>query len=241
MDNSPSNPKSDGHFKDPTHSQFITDEPSCSASSSSTRRHDSSLGLLTKHFVDLIHSCSNGDLDLNKAADELNVQKRRIYDITNVLEGIRLIEKNSKNHVRWIGNVPKDDPYLTRLPSQSLAELEERASRLRIANRALMEEKERLDAMNVAIDDETRQLIVQNKAHCHITRNDLQQFEDTLAAQQETSILAAPVPFEDKPYKNDYKINTCTRSTRLSFQVPISNPYALAGRKVRIYCFQAIY
>jgi hypothetical protein len=29
------------------------------------------------------------------------VQKRRIYDITNVLEGIGLIEKKSKNNVRW--------------------------------------------------------------------------------------------------------------------------------------------
>lgn len=34
---------------------------------------------------------------------DLNVQKRRIYDITNVLEGINLIERYKKNHVRWIG------------------------------------------------------------------------------------------------------------------------------------------
>jgi hypothetical protein len=31
------------------------------------------------------------------------VQKRRIYDITNVLEGIGLIEKTSKNKIRWKG------------------------------------------------------------------------------------------------------------------------------------------
>ena len=29
------------------------------------------------------------------------VQKRRIYDITNVLEGIGLIEKNLKNRIQW--------------------------------------------------------------------------------------------------------------------------------------------
>lgn len=29
------------------------------------------------------------------------MQKRRIYDITNVLEGVGLIEKNSKNNVKW--------------------------------------------------------------------------------------------------------------------------------------------
>lgn len=65
-------------------------------------RYDSSLGLLTKKFIALLRSSPNGELDLNRAAQQLKVQKRRIYDITNVLEGIRLIEKNSKNHVRWM-------------------------------------------------------------------------------------------------------------------------------------------
>ncbi|NXO29695.1 E2F5 factor, partial [Cisticola juncidis] len=38
------------------------------------------------------------------AADTLAVrQKRRIYDITNVLEGIDLIEKKSKNSIQWKG------------------------------------------------------------------------------------------------------------------------------------------
>jgi len=34
------------------------------------------------------------------------VQKRRIYDITNVLEGIGLIEKKSKNNIQWKGMGP---------------------------------------------------------------------------------------------------------------------------------------
>lgn len=33
-------------------------------------------------------------------------QKRRIYDITNVLEGIGLIEKKSKNSIQWLGAGP---------------------------------------------------------------------------------------------------------------------------------------
>lgn len=37
-----------------------------------------------------------------QAADILEVrQKRRIYDITNVLEGIGLIEKKNKNSIQW--------------------------------------------------------------------------------------------------------------------------------------------
>lgn len=46
-------------------------------------------------------------LDLKAAADTLAVrQKRRIYDITNVLEGIGLIEKKSKNSIQWKGVGP---------------------------------------------------------------------------------------------------------------------------------------
>ncbi|KAK1563745.1 hypothetical protein Q3G72_032116 [Acer saccharum] len=66
-------------------------------------RYDSSLGLLTKKFINLIKHAEDGMLDLNKAAETLEVQKRRIYDITNVLEGIGLIEKKLKNRIRWKG------------------------------------------------------------------------------------------------------------------------------------------
>lgn len=64
-------------------------------------RYDSSLGLLTKKFTQLIQTSRNGIIDLNQAAEALGVQKRRIYDITNVLEGINLIEKKSKNNIQW--------------------------------------------------------------------------------------------------------------------------------------------
>lgn len=66
-------------------------------------RYETSLGLLTKKFVSLFHSSSSGTVDLNKASESLAVQKRRIYDITNVLEGIGLVEKKSKNMVHWCG------------------------------------------------------------------------------------------------------------------------------------------
>ncbi|XP_065553575.1 transcription factor E2F2 isoform X2 [Lathamus discolor] len=65
-------------------------------------RYDTSLGLLTKKFIRLLHESPDGVVDLNRAAEVLGVQKRRIYDITNVLEGIQLIRKKSKNHIQWI-------------------------------------------------------------------------------------------------------------------------------------------
>ena len=38
----------------------------------------------------------------------LLLKKRRIYDITNVLEGINYVEKIQKNTIRWIGG--NEDP-----------------------------------------------------------------------------------------------------------------------------------
>lgn len=65
---------------------------------------ESSLSHLTEKFINLLDEYSspevNGDLDLNLAVSELGVQKRRLYDITNVLEGVGLIKKD-RNQVRW--------------------------------------------------------------------------------------------------------------------------------------------
>lgn len=70
-------------------------------------RFEKSLGLLTTRFVTLLQKAKDGVLDLKDAADRLEVrQKRRIYDITNVLEGIGLIEKKSKNSIQWKGAGP---------------------------------------------------------------------------------------------------------------------------------------
>ena len=71
-------------------------------------RFDSSLGILTKRFVHLLKNAPGNRVDLNKAASDLGVQKRRIYDITNVLEGIGLIQKEAKNHVSWCDNPEVD-------------------------------------------------------------------------------------------------------------------------------------
>ena len=51
-------------------------------------RHENSLGTLTRKFIELIQSAEDQCIDLNVAVAKLRVQKRRIYDITNVLEGI---------------------------------------------------------------------------------------------------------------------------------------------------------
>lgn len=68
-------------------------------------RYDTSLSLLTKKFIHLVESSQDGVVDLNIASEKLEVQKRRIYDITNVLEGIGILEKKSKNNIQWKGGL----------------------------------------------------------------------------------------------------------------------------------------
>ncbi|XP_056096111.1 transcription factor E2F4 [Rhinichthys klamathensis goyatoka] len=66
-------------------------------------RSDVALGQLTKRFMQLIQTAPNGVLDLNEVTRKLATRKRRVYDITNVLTGIHLIKKTSKNKIQWMG------------------------------------------------------------------------------------------------------------------------------------------
>ncbi|NWV23277.1 E2F2 factor, partial [Origma solitaria] len=90
-------------------------------------RYDTSLGLLTKKFIRLLSESPDGVVDLNRAAEVLEVQKRRIYDITNVLEGIQLIRKKSKNHIQWMGTGIFEDAVMMAKQQVLRGELDELA------------------------------------------------------------------------------------------------------------------
>lgn len=74
---------------------------------SSTNFDSGTLGDIARKFVNYLLASGGKDIDLNHAVDEIDVPKRRIYDVTNVLEGCRLIEKKEKNNVTWIGHQRK--------------------------------------------------------------------------------------------------------------------------------------
>lgn len=94
-------------------------------------RYDTSLGLLTKKFVGLLQSSPRGVVDLNVASECLEVQKRRIYDITNVLEGIGILEKKSKNNIQWRGGqVPVDSNHSMQREIDDLEETERQLDQL---------------------------------------------------------------------------------------------------------------
>ncbi|XP_003738583.1 transcription factor E2F6 [Galendromus occidentalis] len=105
-------------------------------------RNDTSLGKLTRKFIDLIRSAQDGLVDLNHACEALTVQKRRIYDITNVLEGIGLIEKKQKNVIRWKA-IDEGSSRSDKLDSE-IKELDRKESLLDSLMRNASEELEKL-------------------------------------------------------------------------------------------------
>lgn len=70
---------------------------------SSSRRDENSLYSLTKKFLELLKNSSDRHINMKVAADKLNVGKRRIYDVTNVLDGLGMVSKWSVNSVKWTG------------------------------------------------------------------------------------------------------------------------------------------
>lgn len=112
-------------------------------------RNDNKLGILTEKFIKLLKESPRQSVDLNVAAGTLGVQKRRIYDITNVLEGIGLIEKTVKNQIKWIG-------LKGTRPAIELARLEREKS-AHLETFQLLEAEERtLDNLLFSLDQELR-------------------------------------------------------------------------------------
>lgn len=65
------------------------------------QRQENSLDELTKEFIDYVLKSTSKDIYINDLVKKLKVKKRRIYDITNVLEGIGFIKKEVKNKIIW--------------------------------------------------------------------------------------------------------------------------------------------
>ncbi|XP_030250514.1 transcription factor E2F3 isoform X2 [Sparus aurata] len=148
-------------------------------------RYDTSLGLLTKKFVDLLAQSSDGVLDLNLAAETLQVQKRRLYDITNVLEGIHLIKKKSKNNIQWMGC--------------SLLEVEGALSqrqRLTAEVSALGDEEQRLEQLiqRCSLDMRHMSELPSNQKYAYVTYQDIKQ----LGNLRDQTVIVVKAPTDTK-------------------------------------------
>uniref|UniRef100_A0A8C0G7X4 E2F transcription factor 4 n=1 Tax=Chelonoidis abingdonii TaxID=106734 RepID=A0A8C0G7X4_CHEAB len=188
-----------------------------------SQEHASSLQVVTQGFprTQIQPSTSNP-----QAADTLAVrQKRRIYDITNVLEGIGLIEKKSKNSIQWKGVGPGCN---TREIAHKLIELKAEIEDLEQREQELEQQKMwvQQSIKNVTED-------VQNRTLAYVTHEDICKCftGDTLLAIRAPSgtWLEVPIP-EGMNGQKKYQIHL--KSTSGPIDVLLVNKDVLSSSPV---------
>jgi hypothetical protein len=148
---------------------------------------------------------SDKTLDLNVVSTTLNVQKRRIYDITNVLEGIGLIQKISKNKIQWTADFK--DVYTQNYVNQ----LNKRFNELEI-------EEQELDKLIAIKEKETSEMLKNNLQYSYILYNDIKQLPEA----RDDTLLAIKAPNGTKMEVPVTPVNSYPISIRSSNSEPIT-------------------
>ncbi|KAF5307778.1 hypothetical protein FQR65_LT06649 [Abscondita terminalis] len=196
------------HLVVPIKQEFKTPQPKRQRRNSPAKKHtrfDTSLGLLTKKFTTLLEHSPNGVVNLNKASEELGVQKRRIYDITNVLEGIGILEKKSKNNIQWKGGTKGSHAY----------------SSLQNEVQTLEDRENQLDQLIHSAETELCKL--SERRYGYITYHDLR----TIARYKHKTVMAIKAPSDSTltvPMK-DYQVQMKSESGEIEvFLCPETTP-----------------
>ncbi|NWT17628.1 E2F6 factor, partial [Vireo altiloquus] len=173
-------------------------------------RFDASLVLLTRRFMALLKKAPDGVLDLNEVATTLGVRKRRVYDITNVLDGIHLIRKRSKNLIQWIGN--NLDQVVGKTPEQQI--LKDELSDLSAMEEALDELiKSCAHQIFELTDDKENAKYPEHVVFAYVTYQDIR----SIQAFQEQIVIAIKAPEETKleiPVPKEDHIKVHVKSTK---------------------------
>ena len=163
-------------------------------------RQENGLVELTKKFIQLLREAPEQCIDLNEAVGELNVQKRRIYDITNVLEGIGLIVKYRKNKIKWNGQEAKNTKKASHQANSSNGKI---AVRGESAGNEMLEEYQALQESLAELDRHEAQLD-KHLDHLESHKNDLK--KDPAYGR------FAYVTYEDLEYLNSSRLLKASQS-----------------------------
>jgi hypothetical protein len=91
------------------------------------------LATLAREFITLIKGAPGGEIELATAETKLSVQRRRLYDVTNILAGVGLLERSEKSKVKWIGQTAEIDT--------------------RNVHQVLVDRDQELDTLTVTVDE----------------------------------------------------------------------------------------
>ena len=92
-------------------------------------RKKKSLGVLAENFLQRYEKCKPGtEVVVDEAAVDLGVERRRIYDVVNILESIQLVVKKGKNTYSWLGKDYLPDVF-GKLQAKAVSEYPEDAKK----------------------------------------------------------------------------------------------------------------
>lgn len=164
---------------------------------------------LTQDFLEYAMRSGGEDIDLGQAGEDLGASKRRLYDVTNVLAGIGVIERCGKSKVRWIGENTKME------------------SGTQIAD--LMAQETEIDRMTTFVDNTLKELSNSEdfRSFGWVTSDDVGRIvngEDiSLFALRGPNDLSIELPDDDDPNRSRHRL-ICTSQTGFVDLIQISQP-----------------